>query len=92
MFKGFYHGETESGLARILSPRADGRIVFVPIDRTSRFRKVAVKNPEKDGAVSLKEWKPGGKPCHCIFDVEGWLKNKDDMKGFDEAVFGKDYV
>lgn len=76
MLKGFYHGDTPSGLARKISPDAKGKIVFVPVDRTTTFRKLAPKDAH---------------PRPCIFEVEGWLMKTQDLKTFQEARFGVDY-
>lgn len=82
---GYYWRDSDSGLARKISPTPDehDRPVWVPQERTTEFRKLTYK------VKGVPEH-----PRRCIFTVEGWLLNTADFTtaNFREAKFGVDYI
>lgn len=73
-FRGFYFGDTTSGLARWISPNRDKiQRVAVPVDRTVSFRKLPTKSPN-------------ALPRECEFEVEDWLAQKPDYESFTPVV------
>lgn len=73
MLKGYFIRESDSGLARGISPNPNGvPCVWVPIDRTTRFKRKT--KPEE-----------GSRYCSCIFDVQGWLAAKPEYQNFSET-------
>jgi len=76
MLKGIYFTETE--LARLIGPDTNrANAVWVPQDRTTRFKKLPFEDDED---------RTPGRPRRCVFDVEPWLKAKPEFKRFAKAV------
>jgi hypothetical protein len=66
--KGFWFKDTE--LARLISPTPDRSSgVWVPQDRTTKFKKLATTTPDV-------------LPRECVFEVEGWLAQKPEFADF----------
>lgn len=78
---GYWHQDSDSGLARLISPTESESGIWVPQNRTTMFRKLPYV------VKGVKEH-----PQRCIFTVEGWLLQKPEFSNFREAKFGVDYI